>query len=563
MARKPGLCKYEEKDYEMVYTLAETRIDSYSLGQLLNDLRLSRIQDDMSMQRDANQWTPKDKSMLIHTVFVNLSILPISLIQKGTGGGVVKLLSDGKQRLSNFSQFYNNEFPLSSATPHVKMRRVIKQPKLDDEGKQIRQLIDGKRRVVMEPCFDDNGNIITEEVDYKVAGKYFSELPDALKEQFVSYKSMPQYVHINYSDEEIQLQMLRDNTSVKMTPAQIGAVLCGEELAEWQKEFRDHDLFLNNSTWTENQEIKSLVERCITESFVLTMFDNAWNQSYLKNVDTFKDNANKEVLASFTDIVDDFNDIIKDIPELKKHLTKDNLHIILGVFRRFCDFEIRYKKDVFGKFLCEWFKTIKDATEYEVQGNAGTKLKKTVMDKLSIMEEECKKYVEEHGVELSDDEIYEESASVLNRFVEDFCDIGLPFSEKKTALKSLLSFTDYSKNNYMEDNLVEFERWVKRNNISSQCYEDCLLWSEVLKEKIDSASANNKFSENDIPVMIQLIGEVDDEFEDDDIIGWLSDFDENLLLEFSGESGEILDRHSQFLISLKNYINNGKVDGRC
>ena len=214
MARKPGICKYEEKDYEMVYTLAETRIDNYSLGQLLKDQKNGKIQDDMSMQRDANQWTPKDKSMLMHTVFVNLSILPISLIQKGTGGGVVKLLSDGKQRLSNFAQYANNEFPLSSATPHVKMRRVIKQPKLDENGKEIREIIDGKRRVIMEPCLDENGNIITEEVDYKVAGKYFSELPDALKDQFMSYKCMPQYVHINYSDEEIQLQMLREQLKV-------------------------------------------------------------------------------------------------------------------------------------------------------------------------------------------------------------------------------------------------------------------------------------------------------------------------------------------------------------
>ena len=563
MARTPGTCKYEEKDYEMVYTLAETRIDTYSLGQLLKDMRMGKIRDDMSMQRDANQWTPKDKSMLMHTVFVNLSILPISLIQTGTGGGVVKLLSDGKQRLSNFDQYANNEFPLSSATPHVKMRRVIKQPKLDENGKQIRELVDGKRRIVMEPCLDENGNIITEEVDYKVAGKYFSELPDALKDQFMSYKCMPQYVHINYSDEEIQMQMLRDNTSVKMTPAQIGAVLCGDDLAEWQKEFRDHDLFLNNSTWTETQEKKSLIERCITESFVLAMFDDAWNQSYLKNVDTFKDNATKEVLDSFTDIVDDFNDVIKDFSQLKEYLTKDNLHIILGVFRRFCDFEVRYQKDVFGKFLCEWFKSIKDTTEYEIQGNVGTKLKKTVTDKLTIMEEECEKYVEEHGVEISEDEIYEESTSVLNRFIEDFCRVQLPYSSKTTALKSLLGFTDYGINNFKEDNLLEFERWVKRNNISSQCYEDCILWAEVLREKLDNASAYDKFNANDIPVMIQIISEIDDEFDDNDIIGWMYTIDKDSYSDFSGESGEILDRKSQFLVDINNYINDRKVDEEC
>lgn len=553
MARKPGLCKYEEKDYEVVYTVAETRIDSYSLGQLLRDLQYGKIQDDMSMQRDANQWSPKDKSMLMHTVFINLSILPISLIQKGTGGGVVKLLSDGKQRLSNFAQFANNEFPLSSATPHVKMKRVIKQPKLDEDGKIIREIVEGKRRVVMEPCRDDDGNIITEIVDYKVAGKYFSELPDALREQFMSYKNMPQYVHINYSDEEIQMQMLRDNTSVKMTPAQIGAVLCGDALAEWQKEFRDHDLFLNNSTWTEIQERKSLIERCITESFVLSMFDDAWNQNYIKNVETFKNNASREMLDAFADIVDDFNNIIKAFPKLKTELTKDNIHIILGVFRKFCDFPTRYKKDVFGKFLCDWFDNIKDSVSYEVEGNAGTKVKRTIMDKLVAMENACREYVSEYGVEMSEDELYSDTISKVNKFVDDFSVINLPHNNKDTAIKSLIAFTDYPVNNYTEDNLVEFERWVKRNNISSQCFDDCILWGEILAEKLYGTNVG-KFKENDIPVLIQIIREIDDDYSDEDISGWLDAlcFVSNDSLQ---ESSEIITAHSQLLNNLNEYIN--------
>ena len=553
MARKPGLCKYEEKDYEVVYTVAETRIDSYSLGQLLRDLQYGKIQDDMSMQRDANQWSLKDKSMLMHTVFINLSILPISLIQKGTGGGVVKLLSDGKQRLSNFAQFMNNEFQLSSATPHVKMKRIIKQPKLDENGKEMREVIDGKRRVVMEPCRDDDGNIITEIVDYKVAGKYFSELPDALREQFMSYKNMPQYVHINYSDEEIQMQMLRDNTSVKMTPAQIGAVLCGEELADWQKEFREHDLFLNNSSWTETQERKSLIERCIIESFVLTMLDDAWNQNYIKNVETFKSNASREMLASFTDIVDDFNDVVKEYPYLKGELTKDNIHIILGVFRRFCDFPIRYKKDVFGRFLCDWFGSVKDSVGYEVEGNAGTKVKRTITDKVSIMEEACKEYVYEYGVEMSEDELYSDTINAVNKFVDDFGTINLPHNNKDIALKSLIAFTDYPVNNYTEDNIIAFERWIKRNNISSQCFDDCILWAEILADKLSGANVG-QFKENDVPVLIQVIREIDDDYSDEDISGWLG-----VLRTVSNntlqESSEIITAHSQLLNNLNEYIN--------
>lgn len=553
MSREPGVCKYEEKDYEMVYSFAETNIESHNLGLLIHDMMKGKIRDDMSMQRDANQWSLKDKSMLMHTVFINLSIIPISLIQNGSGGGIVRYLLDGKQRMSNFYQFYNNEFKLSAATPHVKMRRIIKQPKLDEHGKEVKELINGKKRVVMEPCYDADGKIMTEEIEYKVAGKYFSELPDALKDQFESYKYMPQYVHVNYSDEEIQMQMLRDNTSVKMTPAQIGSVLCGEDLAQWQKEFRDHDLFLSNSTWTANQEKKSLIERCIVESFVLSMFDDAWNQNHIKNVETFTNNASKEMLSAFSDIVDEFNNVVKEFPTLKQYLTKDNLHIIIGVFRRFCDMSERYKRDVFGKFLYEWFAHIKDEVGYEVEGNAGTKKKKTITDKLSLMESSCIDYVTKYGEEVPEDELYSDGVSALNKFVEEYKSINLPHADKSTALKSLIAFTNYPYNNYEENNIADFERWVKRNYSDSQEFDDCILWAEVLKDKL-SASDLFAFNANDIPVLIQVIKEVDDNFSDEDICAWIKSLKNENIHVTADTNAEIVSKQSLFVKSLCEYI---------
>ena len=98
--REVGKCKYEERDYELVYTDAETRIDTYTLGEILEELESGKIIDDIAEQRDADQWVVKDKSMLVHTVLVNLSILPISLTQQGTGKGATKIFSDGKQRMT-------------------------------------------------------------------------------------------------------------------------------------------------------------------------------------------------------------------------------------------------------------------------------------------------------------------------------------------------------------------------------------------------------------------------------------------------------------------------------
>ena len=565
-SRKPKMCNYDERDYDLVYTPAETRIDTYSLGELLNDLNNGRIVDDLSMQRDADQWSLKDKSMLVHTVLANLSILPISLIQKGTGSGVIKVLSDGKQRLSNFDQYKNNEFALSAVTPHVTMRRVVKKPKLDENGKEVRELIEGKKRVVMEPCVDENGKVITEEFEYKIAGKYYNELPDALKDQFNRYKNMPQYVHINYSPEEIQMQMLRDNTSVKMTPAQIGAVLCGEELAEWQRSFRQHDLFLNYSTWTDKQENRSLIERCVIESFVLSVLDGAWSQKYYKNVELFKENASKNVLGSFKDLLDDFVTVIKQYPTLKNYLNKDNIHIVIAAYRNFCDMDIKYDKDNFGKFLYKWFTEIKDTTDYEVEGNVGSKQKTTVIKKLSIINSECEKFMLSNGEQIdtvneprfyiSDKgfEIKDEYNKALNEFIKEFINIDLPFSQKETALKSLIYFTDYPKSRFDKENLAEFEEWINSNGLSEDSYYDCLLFAEILKEKIESSNTCEKFSANDIPILIQIVKEYDDDIDTAVFNSWFKNVENNYNVEMGGDSAAILDKYSYFKNSLNKFI---------
>lgn len=485
--RKVGKCNAEEKNYELVYSDADTIIDHFSLEQILSDIDDGTIVDDIAIQRDADQWKKKFKTLLVHTVLINLSILPISMVQRGTGGGVKKQLIDGKQRLSVFAQFKNNEFTLSSICPPVKMRRVVMTEKLDENGNIVTERVKGKKKAtpVMVPKRDENGNIVTEIIQYKVAGKYYDELPDSLKKQFCRYKKMPQYTHINYTDEEMQLQMLRDNTSVKMTPGQIGSVVCGEELADWQHSFRMNNLFLNNSTWDEGQIRKNFIERCITEAFVLFISDDTdqkWNSSYDKNVETFKSNAAEGILNSFTETVDGLDKVVSMHPMLKQYLTYKNLHIILAAYSHFCDMDVRYNQDCFGEFLCKWFTDIKDNTDYETEGNTGTKQKTTVLGKLAIMDDECRKYMEEYGTvdgckcnnidDTTDDIQSVSDADNLNVEQSEECELNVDISlntkindiikiegeieRKRFNIKAVMTVSDFHYGNFNNDTLKAF-----------------------------------------------------------------------------------------------------------
>lgn len=559
--RKVGKCPEAERRYELVFSDADTTIDYFSLEQILSDIDDGTIIDDIATQRDSDMWAKKSKTLLVHTVLSNLSILPISLVQNGTGGGIKKKLIDGKQRLSTLAQFRNNEFTLSSICPPVKMRKPIMVPKLDEDGNVVTEKSFGKRKAmpVMVPKLDENGNVETEIIDYKIAGKYYDELPDALKKQFCRYKKMPQYTHINYSDEEMQLQMLRDNISVKMTPGQVGAVVCGEELADWQHSFRTHNLFMDNSVWTPTQIRNNCIERCIVEAFVLFISDEEnqqWRSNYDKNVEIFKKNASVGMLEAFETLIDNFNNIVVKYPSLKENITINNLHILLAAYSHFCDMDTRYSQDDFGRFLCAWFENIKETTNYETDGNTGTKHKTTILNKLDIIDHCCSEYMRENGHvvhkdELEDDLEYTSRTSCATDTVEK-CEEGETTDCSKSEIidakidtrmwdllrikgereknlfgsKALMIVSNYHYGNFNDDTINKFGTYFKllTDNEKSDLIETTAFELDCLSSYIENTEKNDFFTEDNVLCLLDVFNRTFDDVEETVFKKWLKDF---------------------------------------
>lgn len=580
---KEKVCIPEEKDYRLVFSKADTIIEEHSLGELLEDLERGYIVDDIAMQRDSGQWSGKDMSLLIHTVLKGLSIYPISLDQENTGSGQIKRLTDGKQRLNVFESYKNNEFALYKFTPSVTVKGVKMIPQLDDEG----QVIKKRNKVVMVPELDERDKPIVEKKTYKIAGKYFSQLPDDLQYQFLHYKKMKQLVHIGYTEEETKLQMLRDNTSVKMNPAQIGVVVAGEDLATWLKNLREHNLFLNHSKWSAKQKKQSAIERCVVESFVLSDDISNWQDSYPKNNEFFIANDSEDNRDNYISLINEFDAIVTEYPEIWDKLDKNNLYIILAAYCHFCNMNANYSKKSFGKFLCAWFNEIRDTTDYDPKENedkSGTKHKTTVLGKLAILDIECGKYMgmygeksdrdtENFGDIVNTDEMAENNKLkpiIFTNALHGVLDKYDPISENnKTAFDyaTLMISARYpGYNDFNMETLQQFGKYYEELSVGEQklLLEDAETYTAGLKEIFDDAFMNEKFltKDNTLCMFDVFVKAWKDDVDEDIVKDWMQDFSncewENgeYLKVRDNQTNYITDRISILRVSLEKYINN-------
>ena len=81
------------------------------------------------LQRPINQWSPKMKSLLIHSLLVGFPVNDIYIVEED---GVMYTL-DGSQRTSVCIAYINNEFALSKETPNVTITSNVNGEKISTE----------------------------------------------------------------------------------------------------------------------------------------------------------------------------------------------------------------------------------------------------------------------------------------------------------------------------------------------------------------------------------------------------------------------------------------------
>lgn len=176
-----------------------------TIDALFKDILRNRVMLVHKLQRKEGQWSGKQKSDLIDSIFRNIPLNPTYMIEETTNVDYGDKLGkkrvmcnfaiDGVQRLSTIRDYIANRFKIS------------------------------KKYTNMLP------NIVIDGEEIDITGKYFKDLEDWVKEYFMA-RELQIYVLTNFSDEEVREMFRRQNAGSPLTNAQKNVVLLSDGLRD-------------------------------------------------------------------------------------------------------------------------------------------------------------------------------------------------------------------------------------------------------------------------------------------------------------------------------------------
>lgn len=154
----------------------KTSTKERTLQWISNQSENGNISFSHKLQRPINQWSPKMKSLLLHSLLSGYPVNPIYVVEEN---GIIYTL-DGSQRTSVCIDFLNDKFSLHKDTPNVTITS------------------------------NKNGEQITKE--YEIAKKKFSKLDEEVQNTLLAC-SLQFCTLSEYTDNEVREMFKRQNSS--------------------------------------------------------------------------------------------------------------------------------------------------------------------------------------------------------------------------------------------------------------------------------------------------------------------------------------------------------------
>ena len=291
----------KKKDYNIIqlqdksYTIAErmredsdVRMIPYAIKMFVEEVDNEEICRDPLIQRTDDQWSRKQKSKLIEAVLHNRPIGSIALA-KGRAESksyAVTSLVDGLQRTTTIVDFYHDKFSLDKRAKNVICR-----------------------------CIDENGN--EERLEIEVAGKKYSQLPDAIKRFFDKY-TITTYMHEGFTDEELDDIVFCMNNGKTPNSYQKIRFLLGSENMRMLQPICDSIL------WEDSKGCKAKNDSilcCVVRTLMMMTYynyNNLGSASMTKFADVdFDDYVKMSDISKLTNLVE-------ELAEIKSSLTDDD-----------------------------------------------------------------------------------------------------------------------------------------------------------------------------------------------------------------------------------------------
>lgn len=217
--------------------MQDLQVQTRALSSLLTDISKGKFNFSHPLQRKSGQWNRQNMSFLIDSVIRLYPIYP-ALVEATDSGqyGVV----DGKQRLTIFRSFINNEFALSK-----KLKPID---------------IDGIR--------------------YELAGKKYAALDDTVKERFNS-RELQIYIMHDATEQDVREIFARINSSRGLTNTQKRTTIENNEFRKVIYSLTSHPIF--DKVLSPAQKRKDLDRDIIRQTLMLISTDEEHDYACFKN----------------------------------------------------------------------------------------------------------------------------------------------------------------------------------------------------------------------------------------------------------------------------------------
>lgn len=258
-----------------------------TLQWITNQHKKGNISFSHKLQRPIGQWSPKMKSLLIHSLLSGFPVNPIYVVdQEGT-----LYTLDGSQRTSTCISYINNEFSLSKDTPNI--------------------VIQSK----------ENGESVSNE--YEIAGKKFKKLDEEVQSTLLAC-SLEFCTLSDYTDSEVKEMFRRQNSQKPLNGKLLRIVHESDAFSDAVYSLANHPFMdkLVTPTQRKNGTDRDLIIQ--TLMLICTNQDRDFTSFRAKDIDIFvqdyadeslsKVDTLKEAMDKFDEAFDEIKIPITSIP---------------------------------------------------------------------------------------------------------------------------------------------------------------------------------------------------------------------------------------------------------
>lgn len=238
--------------------MKDLQVRTRALSSLLKDISKNVFDFNHPLQRQSGQWNRLAMSKLIDSAIRLYPIYPALVVDNGNNTyGVI----DGKQRLTIFESYMNNEFALHKSLSPIKIN----------------------------------------DIEYEIAGKKFDKLDEEVKDRFKN-REFQLYIMSSATESDVREIFARINSSKGLTNTQKRTVVETEELAKVVFELKSHPVFAKITTPTQRKkdEDKDIVRQILmlTELSDEYDFGSFRNEDMNKFIERYNENINYEKIET-------------------------------------------------------------------------------------------------------------------------------------------------------------------------------------------------------------------------------------------------------------------------